>query len=327
MKPTSKIALAFLSAAPLMALAQPQPGRKIVSATPGAGEVTIRNAPDGISTYEEARGLAHITKNVVVTQTGENVVIYAQDMTYNRIRNAANASGQLSIETRESTVRGKQLFADFNARLATITGSVVITSHGKNDGVAPGNRGDLQKKPIKITSDRVDWNYNTRQATVTGHVKITQGPNSGTCDSITYDERDNRVRLNGRAFFGDNENRTFLGSDLLIYLDENRVFSNKPVTIRFKEKDGMNGVAAPPAPKRRVPFPVAPSLPKGVLNDVVAPPPVILPKTTATEEPLPTPRPDEPDVADAPATLPATPTPIAAPTPDIAPTVPPTTTK
>lgn len=318
MKPTFKIALAFVSAAPLIALAQPQPQKKIVSATPGGG-VTIRNAPDGISSYEEARGLAHITKNVVITQRDENVVMYAQDATYNRIRNMANASGQLRIETRESTIRGKQLFADFNARLATITGNVVITSHGKNDGVPLDNRGDLRKKPIKITADRVDWNYNTLQATVTGNVKITQGPNSGTCDSITYDERDNRVRLNGRAFFGDNENRTFLGSDLLIYLDENRVFSNKPVTIKFKEKNGMNGVAAPAPPKTRLSFPAAPSLPRGVLNDVVAPPPVILPKTTATEEPLPTPRPDEPDVADEPATTPA-----AVPTPDAAPTVPPT---
>lgn len=302
MKTISKLSLALLAVAPLAALAQPQKGIAPMPVPTEGGGVTIGNAPGGTTTYDEARGLAHLTKDVVVTQKAEDVVMYAQDATYNRVRNMANASGQLRVETRDSTIRGKLLFADFNARRATITGDVVITSHGKNDGVAAGFRGEAQKKPIKITADRVDWDYDTHQAIITGNIKITQGVNSGTCESIFYDEAKNIVQLRGRSFFGDNRNRTFLGQDLLIYIDAGTVTSKEPVRIKFKEGDEMMNGAAPAAtrrPKTTVSFPAAPKLPQGVIDDVVSAPPLPTPRSspTATEEPLPTPRPD--DVTDA----------------------------
>lgn len=311
MKPIFKISLALGAALPLVALAQPSRPAPAVS---GNGGVTIGNAAGGTTTYDDARGLARLTKDVVVVQKAQDIVMYAQEVTYNRIRNQANAMGQLRVETRDSTIRGKMLFADFNSRRATITGNVVITSHGRNDGTASGLRGETLKKPIKVLCDRVDWEYDIKQATATGNISIIQGPNRGTCDSIVYDESRNIINLKGNVRFGDNKKRIFIGQNIMLYVDEGRVFSDSRTRIIIPPGDFDKGPspAHPSVPKKVTRFGAAPSLPKDVLNDVVAPPPAApASRSAVAEDPLPTQRPDEPDA-----------NPVD--TPDPAPTVPPT---
>ena len=295
MKPISKISLVLLTVAPLVALAQPQK-KPVVVPPVSNGLVTIRNSPAGTAIYDDARGLARLTKDVVITQSGENIILYAQTVTYDRIRNLASANGQLRIATRDSTIRGDLLNADFNNRRITITGHVVITSHGKNDGVQPGLRSEASKKPIRITGDQVTWNYETRQATVTGRINISQGSNRGTCESIFYDEANNYIELRGRSYFGDDQNRTFLGRNLRVFIDKSLVNSDDPITIRFKEGAGMKGAAPAPTrrPNTRVQLPPARSLPTELGGVTGAPPAPTGLAPIPTEEPLPKPPPDDP---------------------------------
>jgi lipopolysaccharide export system protein LptA len=307
MKLILKLSLASLAVAPLVALAQPQkkpaPAPAVVS-----GLVTIRNSPAGTAIYDDARGLARLTKDVVITQSDENIILYAQTATYDRIRNLARADGQLRVVTRDSTITGDVLNAKFNDRLITITGHVVINSHGKNDGAGAGLRGEATKKPVRITGDQVTWNYANHQATVTGRISISQGPNKGTCESIFYDEINNYIELRGRSYFGDDQNRTFLGRDLRVYIEKGLVNSDKPITIKFKEQAGMNGASPAPTrrPNTRVPLPPARTLPN--IDEVTGPPTAPTGRAAIPdEEPLPTLPPEEP--AEAPEV-----TPTAAPT-------------
>lgn len=306
MKPIFKLSLVLLAVAPLMALAQPQKNAPIP--TKNGGQVSIRNASDGTFSYDDKTGVARWTKNVIITQENENITIRAQDVLANRIRKLANASGQLSIETRDSTIIGKSLFADFNNRKATITQEVVITSHGKKDGTVAGLGAELRHKPIKVTCDRVDWDYDIKQATATSNIHISQGVNRGTCNRIIYDEQRNIIDLQGDVRFGDDKNRNFIGQEILVYVDEGRIKAGRGTKMLFPGGDNFNTpVKTPRAPKAGRKFDPAPTLPP--LDEVVAPPPLPAPKATATEEPLPAPRPAEPDPTE---------------TPDAAPTVPPT---
>jgi len=305
MKPISKILLAATAIAPLVALAQP-PARQVAAPKP-TGQVSIVNAKDGTFAYDDKGGLAHWTKNVVITQQSEDIIIRAQDVSADRIRKIANASDQLSIETRDSTIKGKLLYADFNNRTAVITQSVVITSHGKNDGAAAGLRSDLAHKPIRVNCERVDWEYDIRQATATGNIHIAQGVNRGTCNKIVYDERKNIVDLLGDVRFGDDKNRTFIGQEVIVYIDEGRIQGKRGTKMLIPEGDAL-GSPSPRATKAPHSFAPAPTLPP--LDGIAAPPPLPAPKPTATDEPVPTPRPDEPDDSAPQAT--ATPTPTVA---------------
>jgi len=305
MKPIFKILLAVSAAAPLVALAQP-PAKQVAAPKP-TGQVSIVNAKDGSFSYDDAGGLAHWTKNVVITQQSEDIIIRAQDVRADRIRKIANASDQLSIETRDSTIKGKLLYADFNNRTAVITQNVVITSHGKNDGAAAGIRAEVGRKPIRVNCERVDWEYDIRQATATGNIHITQGPNHGTCNKIIFDESRNIIELLGDVRFGDDKNRTFLGQHIIVYVDESRIQGIGSIRMLVPQGGGLDS-PTPRAAKTPRPFTPPPNLPP--LDGIAAPPPLPAPKPTATDEPVSTPRPDEPDDT--------TPQPTATPTPTLA---------
>ncbi len=303
MKLSLRFCLPLLALAPLAALAQPKktvPPATVPSAVDTSGQVNITNAPDGTATYDDAQGLARITKDVVITQKGQNLIVYAQQALYSRSQNQATASGNLRVVTRDSTIRGLNLRADFDARQFTISGSVVITSHGKNDGAAAGLRGETNKKPIRVLCDQVVWEYDTKQATATGNIHIFQGSNRGTCNKIIYDESQNIVKLLGDVRFGDDQKRNFIAQEVDFYIDNN-IVSTPHTTLTFPEGQDMNGTgsganATPRPTKTPLPFKPAPTLPPDLLGSITAPsPPSATPAPTATEEPVPTPAPDDPD--------------------------------
>ncbi|RYX82123.1 hypothetical protein EON83_21150 [bacterium] len=304
MKLSLRFCLPLLALAPLVAFAQPKkPASPVAAPQPakagGGGQVDITNAPDGTATYDDAQGVARLTKDVVITQRGENLVVYAQQAVYSNKLNQATATGQLRVVTRDSTIKGLNLRADFDERRFTITGSVVITSHGKNDGAAAGLRGEANKKPIRVLCNQVVWDYDTRQATATGNIQIFQGTNKGTCDKIIYDEAQNIVILQGNVQFGDDQNRTFVGQEIRVYIEDNTVASDSRVRIKFPEKAGMagNNTSATPRPaKTPMALKPKPLLPPDLLEGFKTPAaPAVTPAAPApTEEPIPTQVPDDP---------------------------------
>lgn len=233
-------------AGPNSVIGSPAPGAPV----PGGGEgiVTIRNAATGKAVYDDNAGIARMTKDVTVTQAGQDFILYAQDLTYNRFKNQAVATGDLRVETRDSTITGTRLFADFNTRVITMQGDVVINSHGEKDGIAAqkkGFRGQLAHKPSTLLCDRVDWDYEIHQAVVTGHIHMAQGDNGGTCDRIVFDETTNVADLQGNVNFADGQHRKFLCSQLTVYVDSNKVGSTEPCTVSFPRDTQDRGTPRP----------------------------------------------------------------------------------
>lgn len=264
-------------------------------ATVKEGKVRIRNSPQGTATWDDAQGLARLTKDVVIWQVGEDFVMYAQDVTYSRTKNQAVALGKLRVDTRNSTIKGDRMTGIFDDKMLTITGNVTITSHGKQDGIV--KKDDPQSKPVKITCDRLDWDYETKQAKITGNIHISQEARAGTCNLITYDEASNMAMLVGNVRFGDEKNNMFVTDKLQVFLNDNHIQSDTSVTLEFphgQEVEGPN-VAATPRPARKPqsfpgkrPINIDPSV-----FGTTAPPPVSTPATT----PTPTPTEDEPPPA------------------------------
>ncbi|PQV65328.1 Lipopolysaccharide-assembly, LptC-related [Abditibacterium utsteinense] len=247
--------------------------------------------------FNDATGIGHLTKNVTVTQVGEDFILYAQDLLYNRKENRAIATGNLRVDTADSTIRGARIDADFDTKTIIITGNVTITTHGKKDGII-GNREDLraklQQKPARILCERADWDYEERQATITGNVRMTQEENSGTCERILYDEPQHVAQLIGRVRFVDKNGRIFNTPNLTIYINQSRIVAKNP---RMGFNRPSNAVSQPQAPKVPV-LKVQP--PPQISNEDlkqfdVKPPPLPTPRPEPTE--IPTPAPAEPDTA------------------------------
>lgn len=214
----------------------------------GQGMVTIRNSPQGRAIYDDVRGIARMTRDVRVTQAGEDFILYADELTYNRPQNRAYATQKLRVETRNSTLRGDRLIADFNSRTLTLIGNVTISSHGEKDGIAPATKGiqaELRHKPSQLLCERADWDYEVRQGVATGNIRMIQADNRGTCRKLTFDEDKNIAHLDGEVRFSDGKRRTLLCNDLTVYIDSDKVESRQPCTINFPRDNSTAATAAP----------------------------------------------------------------------------------
>lgn len=260
-----------------------------------------------------ATDTSKLTGNVSVSQVGEDFILYAQSLVFSKPQNRAIATGKLVVKTRESTITGNRIDANFTTKILTLTGDVVIRTHGKGDGItgnrATGARAEFASKPSKLFCDRVDWDYETREAVLTGNIRMEQGKNRGTCGRIEFDERQNVARLMGRVAFTDERGQTYSTPDLTIYNNENRIVTGRS-SLKILPNTGQAPGAAPRAPKAPVAVKKAPVIADEELAAFgVKPPPV----PAFRPEPAPIPAPD-PAAEEAPET-PATPENDTAPVP------------
>ena len=260
-----------------------------------AGNVVITNAKaGGTSSFNYQSGVGLITKDVVLRQVGEKFVLRAQRVRYSKNDNRATAAGDLAVDTENSTIRGGTMYGDFNAKIISITGNVVISAHGKNDGM---NKGGAAHKPVRIACTRLDWNYTTRQATIVGNIRMAQEDRIGTCNKIIYDEPQNVVRLLGNVRFGNSKQQKFLGDDVVIRLDENVVETHNQIVIESQTDAGSGS-----KPKAATPTTIPSRVSSNVADLPAPPPPIETLVPTPTPKPKPTARP--------------TPRPTTAPIPD-----------
>lgn len=291
------------------------------ASTTRSGNVIIKNSPSGTAEYDDNLGVARLTKDVTVTQVGEGFILRAQTLTYSRPRNVALASGNLRIETRDSTLRGEQLSGDFNTKVFRLSGRVVISAHGKNDGVAPASRNlraDLESKPVRISCNRADWNYDTQQAVLGGNIRMVQEKTVGTCDRIQYDERQNIVRLEGNVRFVDKTGNTIEADEIVYYVDSGRIAIKGTPIIKFKNEEfSTPGRTTKTTPKPRETFAAPPRISNDVLKQFdLTPAPIPGPRARPTEAPEPTPIPDEIEGVETPEEPLVAPTPPSVETPE-----------
>ena len=212
--------------------------------------------------HDDAKGIARLTGSVVVRQEGEEFILYADSVTYDRNTNRAVANGNLRVETKDSTITGLALRADFDTKHIIISGNVVMDSHGKNTGMKTTPKkgpcdalGDVSRKPSKMLCNTIDFNYDIQEALVTGNIRLTQGETKGTCRQIVFDEENNVAELKGDVIFTDKKGQTFQTDTLIVWFDSDKMDFRGPVTLKGKNqeedtKPEPGKTPAPAQPKR-----------------------------------------------------------------------------
>lgn len=293
-----------LTSGVLVAAVWGQGGKKPAEKPPAApsasqpGNVIIRGEN---SSFNDQTGIARFSGNVTVAQGGEDFILYAQDVIYNRAQNRAIATGKLRVETRDCTIRGERIEADFNEKKIVFTGSVALTTRAKGDGISGNRQGfreQVTQKPAKIYSARADWDYEDRQGVMTGNLRMTQGDGSGTCERINYDETQNVAQLVGNVRFRDKRNRVFNTPNLTIYINESRLVAEDSVFSFPAERNASPTPRATKTPILRVPPP--PRISDDDLKLFATPlPPLPTPRPRPTRAATPTPAPEPTEAPEA----------------------------
>lgn len=222
-------------------IAQPQKGsQKPAAATaitrPAVKNANTASAPEGTvliyspngCVWDDAQQIGRAKKETTVSQVGEDFILYCDDLTYNKKTNRAVARINLKVESRDSTITGNLIQADFNAKTITVTGNVVMNSHGTNDGIkANGKRRklplQLEGKASTMKCDRIVFNYENREADITGNIRMIQDKNSGTCLRIVFDEASNIAKMIDKVEFTNEDGQTFRSPLVTIWIDDNLI--------------------------------------------------------------------------------------------------------
>ena len=249
------------------------------------GNVHIRNHPAGRATYDQAKGIHRLWRDVRVTQDGEDFILYCDELTYFENTNTAIAKGNPRVETRDSTIRSTTIRADFDAKIIFLEDKVVMNSHGEKDGIQPiaanangkkarSLRGEVLHKPSTLRCNRIDYRYEIREATLSGDILMRQGENTGTCEQIVFDEANNIAQLQGAVSFVDGKKQTIKARNLTIWIDDNVIETTERVQVDIprtqKAKTGDD--AKTPAVKRN--FGKAPSIDDAINGAGAAPAPI-----------------------------------------------------
>jgi len=251
------------------------------------GDVTVVN--QGKTTWDDKRSLGRMLTNVRVTQDGEDFILHCDELLYNTTTNQAIAKGKMRVESRDSTITGTEIRADFNTKVITITGNVEMRSHGTDDGMKTPEpkkgepkvplREGLKRKASRMTCDRIDYNYRNKQAAISGNIRMVQGKNVGTCERIAFDEDKNVAVLTSSTPYGvkftDAKARTILTKEVEVFIDDEQTQTKYPVQIVIpRPQDGTAATTAVVAPP--VEFPGITPIPENPFGDA--------PPTTETGE-------------------------------------------
>lgn len=303
-KPTYLAAGLWMFASTNITLAQKpadknaKPERKQVS----VGDVHITS--DQLDYVKESATFI-LKGNVVVRQDGEDMVMHSDSAVYKRDSNTATASGNLKVDTRDSTIVGLKLNADFDTKHVVITEKVFMRSHGEKDGLPANEKTKkdpaaavdaLSHKPSNMWCDKIDFNYDIQEALVTGNIKIKQEKTDGTCNQVVFDEENNRAELKGNVNFVDDEGQKFLCDVMYVWFDTGniKVPGKYTFTSPRKDKKGTTekGNTSNTSAPQKSSFPDEPTLPEGISS---AQPAANANKTDATPDKAPADKTNKPE--------------------------------
>jgi len=229
--------------------------------------------------WENKRNIGRLSGNVKITQDGEDFILYADNVIYNKTANQADCKGHLRVETKDSTIVSDLIHADFDAKVITLTGNVTMRSHGEDDGMkakasvkktgddkkgddeSRSLRGEVLHKPSRMVCTKIEYNYENREALITGNIRMTQEKNVGLCSKILFDEENNIAKLEGNVIFTQSDGRTIETPTMTVWIDEDKILAPQDAKIKIP-REKKEGTPAPRAPKTDLGIGKSPTIPE-----------------------------------------------------------------
>ncbi len=198
----------------------------------------------------------------------EDVVLYCDkaeyyDEDHPDKPDTAKCVGNLKVVDPEATITGDLITADFDAKLAVITGNVRIVAQkkdeeeeaasetapaqqqpveekgGKVEDKEPERLEDYAKKLTTITCDKVDYYYDedVKRGIATGNVKAVQEDKTAWADQAIYERIPDEITLTGNVRLKTDEGDEFHTPKAVISIADDWIRAEKVSGITFHREE------------------------------------------------------------------------------------------
>jgi len=148
-----------------------------------------------------------------------NTTMVSDKVEYDEESRIASSPGKLSISDPECDITGDRGSADFRKRIGVVEGNVVLLVKPKKTEQDTADSNSVKsklKESTTITCDRLEYNYRTKVATITGNVVFKQTGRSATAQKAVYDDKKQFLTLSGNVKGIDEKGQTFAAPDSVV---------------------------------------------------------------------------------------------------------------
>lgn len=207
---------------------EPAPQPKAAAAGPGAGSSPPAN--QRLQPLSEDRPVAITSDRLTYLEQGKITVFQGHvsarqdtlrlEAPYLEVRSADNRTHakngvRITDSARDITITARELDYQENLLNATASGQVVVDAR------------DDRGQPLRIRSDRLDWNVGKKRMQAQGRVQVTYGGNTATAERMDYQEADQTVVL---------KPGTAAGSPQPTIMQADNIIRGNLLTLRLRER-------------------------------------------------------------------------------------------
>lgn len=248
----------------LMLLAQGTKAKPVLKISKNIKTVTVHQEADQLE-YDDKSKVMRLRGHVKLTQA--DTVLEADEATYYLNSEEAEAAGNLKLTRPDGILTGHHLHLYYREKRAFFDGHVsLIRFLEKNKNLKENEMVD--KTPVKILADELDYRWEAKIATARGNVELVQGERKAYADQGVYNEPLDRLEMEGHVQLIRPPKDELACDHLVYYLTSNEAKADGHVHGKFvvkehpeKKKNNASLPASAPGPS-----PAADEKPQGPIK-------------------------------------------------------------
>jgi lipopolysaccharide export system protein LptA len=186
---------------------------------------------------------------------------------YNENTGVATSPGKLKVDEPDNTLTGNTGTAYYKTRDVKIRDSVVIEirPRAKDRSAPKGSTRSNFKEPVVINCQKVDYNWRTKIAEMTGNLIFKQKERTVTADRAVYNGKTETLTLFGNVEYKSVKGDKGYGDKAVAVLrdgaEQFEVFNLKPSEFYFEDEEEKETPAKPEPGEGTSPVPTNPAPP------------------------------------------------------------------
>lgn len=236
---------------------KPQPKTPFLKSSPREKSVTVRQEADQLE-YDDKSKVMRLHGHVKLIQT--ETVLDADDATYFLNSEEAEATGNLKLTRPDGILTGNHLHLYYREKRAIFDGHVTLVRFLNQTKNLKENE-IIDKTPVKIYADQLEYRWEEKIAFGTGNVVLVQGERKASADSGVYNELPDRLEMEGHVLLIRPPKDELECDHLVYFLKSNQAKALGHVRGKFVVKEDAKKAVPAPASSSPAPAPATPTKP------------------------------------------------------------------